>query len=102
MSRGIFRREALEHYAGQRFEGDVLRFDTRWLTWTYHIVAAGAAAVVLYIVLFDVSEYASGVAFVRMEGRRALTTPYAGTVETVHVEPGQHVELGQILVTLTA
>jgi multidrug resistance efflux pump len=102
MSKGIFRKEALEHYVGQRFEGDILRFDTRWLTWTYRIVAAAMGAAVLYIVLFDVSEYASGVGFIRMEGRRALTTLYAGTVETVHVQPGQHAEAGQVLVTLTA
>lgn len=101
-AKSLFRKEALDHYVGQRMEGDILRFDTRWLTWTYRIVVAAAAAAVLYVILFDVSEYASGVAFVRMEGRRPLTTLYPGTVETVHVEPGQHVEEGQVLVTLSA
>lgn len=103
MSRqGIFRKEALEHYAGQRYEGDVLRFDVRWVTWTYRIVASAMIAAVLYIVLFDVSEYASGVSFVQMEGRRPLSTQFAATVEKVHVQPGQHVEAGQLLVTLSS
>ncbi len=98
----IFRKEALDEYVGERLEGDILRFDTRWLTWTYRIVLGVVAAAILYVVLFDVNEYASGVAFVRVEGRRALPAVYAGTVESVLVAPGQHVEKGQILVTMSA
>jgi len=102
MSRGIFRQEALQHHAGRRLEGDVLRFDTRWMRWTYRIILAAAAAALLYIACFDVSEYASGVGFVRVEGRRSIVSAYGGMVEAVLVQPGQHVEKGQILVTLTA
>jgi membrane fusion protein (multidrug efflux system) len=100
MSRGIFRQEALEHHAGRGLEGDILRFDTRWLRWTYRIVLAGIAAALLYIVVFDVNEYASGIAFVRVEGRRVVATPFAGTVEAVFVQPGQHVQKGQLMATM--
>jgi multidrug resistance efflux pump len=99
---GVFRKEALEHYVGQRMEGDVLRFDMRWLTWTYRIVGAACIAALLYIFIFDISEYATGQAFVRVEGRRALTTAHGGMVESVQVQPGEHVKEGQVLVTLTA
>jgi len=102
MNRGVFRKEAIEHYVGQRMEGDVLRFDMRWLTWTYRIVGAAGIAAVLYIVLFDVNEYAAGQAFIRVEGRRALMNAHGGTVEAVNVQPGEHVKEGQTLVTLTA
>lgn len=101
-SSSIFRREALDHYIGARLEGDVLRFDLRWLTWTYRIVASAMVGALLYIVLFDVNEYASGVAFVRVEGRRGLTTEHGGVVENVFVQPGEHVTKGQVLVTMSA
>jgi multidrug resistance efflux pump len=100
--KNIFRREALEHHIRGRAEGDILRFDTRWLTWTHRIVLLALAATLAYVVVFDVSEYASGKAFVRVEGRRAVTAAYSGTVEAVLVQPGQHVEKGQVLVTMTA
>ena len=102
MKADIFRREALEHHASERTDGDILRFDHRFTVWTFRIVVAAAACAVMYIVLFDVSEYASGAAIIRVEGRRPLVTQFAGTVETVHVQPGQHVAKDQALVTLTA
>jgi multidrug resistance efflux pump len=98
---GIFRREAIEAHASERTEGDVLRFDSTWTTWSVRVVIGAALCTLLYVVLFDVSEYASGFAIVRVEGRRPLITAFAGTVEAVHVQPGQHVEKDQILVTLT-
>ena len=100
MSPKIFRQEAIEHHAGRGLEGDILRFDERWLRWTYRIVLAGLVAAVLYVVLFDVNEYASGIAFVRVEGRRTVATPFAGTIESVFVQPGQHVQKGQLLATM--
>lgn len=98
----VFRREALVHHAGEQKEGDVLRFETRITRWTFRLVLAAAAVAAIYAVFFDVSEYASGVAMVRLEGRRPIAATVAGTVESVHVQPGQRVAKDQVLVTLTA
>ncbi len=102
MRTDLFRREALEHHAGDRQEGDILRFDPRWLRWTYRIIAAAAIVAALYSVLFDVREYASGPAVIRVEGRRPVMVAFASTVEVLHVQPGEHVKQGQLLATLSA
>ncbi|WP_394844474.1 HlyD family efflux transporter periplasmic adaptor subunit [Pendulispora brunnea] len=83
-------------------EGDVLRLETSWTTWSFRVVLAAAVATVIGIAIFDVTEYARGPAIVRVEGRRPLVTTVAGVVETVHVQPGQRVEKDQALVTLSA
>lgn len=98
----LFRKAALEHMAGERREGDLLRLETPWTTWSYRIVGIAAIAALVFIVVFDVNEYATGGAIIRVEGRRPLVTMVAGVVETVHVDPGQHVEKDQILVTISA
>lgn len=101
MSRKIFRQEAVEYHAARGLEGDILRFDTTWLRWTYRLVLCAVLAALLYIICFDVNEYASGIAFVRVEGRRTVANQFAGTVESVSVQPGQHVKKGQVLVTMS-
>lgn len=102
MNVDIFRREALAHHAGEQRHGDLLRFETRITRWTFRVILAAALAAFVYVVFFDVSEYSAGIAMVRLEGRRAITATIAGTVEAVHVQPGQHVKKGQVLVTLSA
>lgn len=100
---GLFRQAAIEHHAGgDRGDGDILRIETRWTSWSVRIVVGGLLAALLFSVLFDVSEYATGTAVVRVEGRRPLVTMIPGVVEAVHVQPGQHVEKDQVLATLSA
>ena len=97
---GIFRPEAIEHHAGGKEEGDVLRFDRAWTPIVYKILVAAAICAFLFISLFNVDEYASGPAVVRVDGRRMITATSPATVETVEVKPGQLVDVGTILVRM--
>lgn len=95
---GLFRAEALDERARWGDEGDVLRTDKRALTWAYRVLGGFAAFALLFVCIFDVHEYGTGAAVVRVDGRRAVTATHPGTVETVLVQPGQHVEAGAVLV----
>lgn len=95
---GLFRAAALDERARWGDEGDILRTDKRPVKWAYRLLAIVAAVSLAFICIFDVHEYASGAAVVRVEGRRAVTATHPGTVEAVLVQPGQHVEAGAVLV----
>jgi membrane fusion protein (multidrug efflux system) len=102
MTPNLFRQAALEQHARNGRDGDILRLDRTWVTWTYRLVLLGALAAVVFIIVFDVNEYASGAAIFRLEGRRPLVSMFAGTVDRVHVQPGQHVTKDQPIVTLSS
>ena len=95
---GLFRKEAIAHYAGTRTEGEILRLTPRWTAWTFGLLVAVFVAAVLYAILGTMDEYATGIALVRVDGRAELTARQAGIVAGVEVEPGQRVAAGQILV----
>lgn len=97
---GVFRAEALEYRARGRAEGRVLRFDPAWTGQTYWLLVAAGLAAALWALLGRVDEYAVGSAVVRMEGRVDVTSPVAGTVDTVAVVPGQRVAAGDVLAAL--
>jgi hypothetical protein len=97
----LFRAEAVEHHAGAADDhGDVLRFDKRWARVTYAILVLAAVVGFLLISLCSVSEYASGPAVVRIDGRRTLTAPVQSTIDAVEVQPGQLVDTGAVLVRM--
>jgi membrane fusion protein (multidrug efflux system) len=96
----LFREEALEHHAGGQEEGDVLRFDKKWTLFAYRLVALAAVTGFLFVSLFNVNEYASGPAVVRVDGRRMITATVPATVEAVEVTAGQYVESGAVLVRM--
>jgi biotin carboxyl carrier protein len=100
VSEGIFRAEAIEHHAGGEEGGDVLRFDRAWTRVIYKILVAAAVCGFLFISLFNVDEYASGPAVVRVDGRRMITATTPATVEGVEVKPGQLVDIGTVLVRM--
>ena len=97
---GLFRPEAIEHHAGGEEEGDVLRFDRAWTGVIYKILVAAAVCGFLFISLFNVDEYATGPAVVRVDGRRMITATSPATVEGVEVRPGQLVDIGTVLVRM--
>jgi membrane fusion protein (multidrug efflux system) len=96
----MFRGEAIAHHAGGSEEGDVLRFERKWATYVYRVIALAALSGFLFICLFSVDEYASGPAVVRVDGRRMLTATAPGTVEGIEVRPGQWVDVGALLVRM--
>lgn len=98
----LFRREAIEHHAGGLPGGDVLRFDPRWVRVAYRLIFAALVTALLFSVFFNVDEYASGPAIVRLDGRRMVTSTVAAPVESIDVNPGQWVEAGDVLVRFVA
>jgi membrane fusion protein (multidrug efflux system) len=96
----LFREEALTHHQrGSDSGGDVLRISPEWLPASYHLLLIVVAAAITYGTLGTVTEYASGPAVIRVEGRSPLTAPAASTVAAVAVQPGQRVAAGAVLVT---
>ena len=96
----VFQAEALAHHARGAAEGSLLHYDPRWVTISVRILAAAAVAAFLFSLLFTVDEYASGPAVVRIDGRRVMTSSVAGPVESLEVQAGQRVEVGDVLIRL--
>ena len=97
----LFRAEALSfHDEGYQGGGAVLRISPEWIPAAYWLLLAVIAAGAAYGLFGTLTEYASGPAVVRLEGRTAVTAPTASTVATVNVQPGQRVAAGGVLVTL--
>lgn len=96
----LFRARALEHRAGARAEGDVLRLPPSWTRWTYWLVLAVVAALFAFAVFGRVGRHASGPAVVRAEGLRSLGVGREGEVVRLHVTPGQQVDAGDLLLEL--
>ena len=97
---GIYRKEAVEHRAGSRIEGDVLMILPDWASWTYRLLLALIVAAGLFIVFGSVSQYAEGPAVVRAGDRVGVTAPAAGMVASVAVKSGDTVRAGDLLVAL--
>jgi membrane fusion protein (multidrug efflux system) len=96
---GIYRQEALralDERGGD--EGELLEVSPGWLRWTYWLLVAVLAATVTYAVFGTVNEYAAGPAVIRVEGRHDLTATTGGIVLSTHVQPGERVARGQLLV----
>jgi membrane fusion protein (multidrug efflux system) len=98
----LFRAEALQHHAGERQEGELLRLSTSWPSRAYWPLVAAIGVGLVYCALGTVNEYASGPAVVRIEDRADVTATFAATVAQVLARPGQHVEAGEPLVQFVA
>jgi membrane fusion protein (multidrug efflux system) len=94
----LFREEALRHRQAWHQEGDVLRLQPAWADRTYKVLIFLAAAALVFALVFDLHEYASGPAVVRVNGRTDVTATASGTVQSVMVQPGERVKAGQVLV----
>jgi membrane fusion protein (multidrug efflux system) len=95
----IFRREAIEHHAAPPRAGDPLRLSPSWTRWTFWLLVAACVTALAYGVAGEVSEYATGPAVVRIEGKTDVTAEAPGVVAAVHVQPGQRVAAGDLLVS---
>jgi membrane fusion protein (multidrug efflux system) len=95
---GLFRKEAIDAHYGVRGEGAVLRLVPSWTRWTFGVLSAALGFALLYAIVGTVDEYASGVAIVRVQGRRELTARLPGAIASMEVKPGQRVRRGEVLV----
>ncbi len=95
----VFRREALEAY--MRADGgkaEPLRISPRWVRYVYWLLVSLVLVSLVFVAFGKVDEYASGPAIVRIDGRSDLTAIEPVTVASVEVQPGQRVDMKQILV----
>jgi membrane fusion protein (multidrug efflux system) len=100
-STDLFRAEALSHHRdGSQGGGDVLRISPEWIPAAYWLLLLVIAVAGAYGTFGTLTEYASGPAVIRVEGRASVTAPGEGTVARVDVQPGQRVAAGAVLVTL--
>jgi membrane fusion protein (multidrug efflux system) len=79
-------------------EGDILRLSPEWIGWAYWVLLICLMTALLFSGVTRIHDWTSGTAVVRLIGRRDLTALAPGTVASIDVRPGQHVEPEQILV----
>jgi hypothetical protein len=96
----LFRREALERFQTLDEAHDPLHISPAWTRWTYWTLIAALVGALVFTVVGEVKEYASGLAVVWMGTRDDVTAEAPGTVGAVEVAPGQRVRAGQVLVRL--
>jgi membrane fusion protein (multidrug efflux system) len=98
----LFRNEAIAHQRSRGLGAEVLAIDSRETRWGFALLCAGVIAVLAFLALGRLNEYASGPAFVQLEGRSALSSSVTGLVTKVEVKPGDRVEAGEVLVRFSA
>jgi membrane fusion protein (multidrug efflux system) len=81
-------------------QGVLIKYDRGWTSVAYVMVFICALAAFAFCCVFSVNDYASGPAVVRVDGKRAVTAPAGGVVESFNVRPGQVVKEGDLLVRL--
>lgn len=96
----IFRQEAMNANASLTRRGDVVRVSPAWVSWLYWLLVALLASMVAFALIGRVNEYSAGPAIVVDSGLTDLTSPVAGNVVSVDIEPGAKVEAGQVLARL--
>lgn len=98
----LFRREAVDHQRAKGLRAELLAIDSTATSWGFRLLCAALAMAFLFFVLGRLNEYASGPAFVRLDGRTTITASAAGLVTKVQVAPGDRVEQGDVLVRFHA
>ncbi len=94
----LFRPEAVEHHVRGGDRSDILAVDAGATAWGHRLVLAALAAGLAFAFLGEITEYASGPAIVRLDGRVMLTAQSPAMVARVAVQPGDLVREGDVLV----
>jgi multidrug efflux pump subunit AcrA (membrane-fusion protein) len=100
--RPLFRDEAIAHQRARGLHAEVLQVDSGATRVGFPLSCAAVIALIVFLALGRVNEYASGPAFIQLEGRTALTASLMGLVTEVEVKPGDRVEAGDVLVRFHA
>jgi multidrug efflux pump subunit AcrA (membrane-fusion protein) len=98
----LFRREAVDHQRSKGLRAELLAIDSAATSWGFRLLCAAMAMAFLFFVLGRLNEYASGPAFVRLDGSTTITASAAGLVTKVLVTPGDKVQKGDVLVRFHA
>jgi membrane fusion protein, multidrug efflux system len=94
----LFRPEAIEQQRARGLKAELISLDEKSTAWGFRLLVAGMLAGIAFVTYGRLNEYATGPAFVQLDGRTALTANSAGLVTSVLVKPGDHVEVGDELV----
>lgn len=98
----LFRPEALEHRRSRGIQAELVVLDEAATAWGFRMLCAAMVAFVVFVFVGRVNEYATGPAFVQLDGRTPLTADTAALVSSVAVRPGDRVEQGDELVRFHA
>lgn len=96
----VFRAEALAHHNRGNGEGPLLHEVPAWTRAAFVLLVSAVLATLVFSIAASVDEYAAGPAVVQVSDRRDVVATEAGTVLEVAVDPGRHVEPGDVLVRL--
>ncbi len=94
MVEGMFRRYAMA--------SEPLRLSPVWSRVSYWVLLGALGAFLVFSLVGEIDEYATGPAVVQIAGRTDLTALAAGTVAAVEATAGQRVKAGQNLVRFNA
>jgi membrane fusion protein (multidrug efflux system) len=98
----LFRPEAVAHHIRGEERADILAVDAAATAWGYRLIVAALVACVAFTALGRISEYASGPAVVRLDGRMMLSANQPAQVARVLVMPGDTVREGDALLQFSA
>lgn len=98
----LFRPEAVDHQRVRETHGETLTLDRAATAWGFSLLCAGMIAMLFFVGVGRINEYASGPAFVQLDGRTILTASASGLVTKVAVKPGDRVTAGDELVRFHA
>lgn len=98
----LFRASAIAHNRERGTRAELVVLDPAATGWGFRLLCAGMLACLAFVSLGRVNEYASGPAFVQLDGRIALVAKAAGVVTGVLVKPGDRVQAGDPLVRFDA
>lgn len=94
---GLFRAEALEAYERRTDDGDVVRVSPEWMRWAYRLLVALLVAGIAFVFFGTLNYYSTGPAVIRQSGRTEVVAVTAGTLLSMEVSEGDHVQAGQVL-----
>lgn len=83
-------------------QAELVVLDARATHWGFALACAGMLGLAAFVALGRMNEYATGPAFVQLDGRTTLTASSAGLVISVAVKPGDRVAVGDELVRFHA
>jgi biotin carboxyl carrier protein len=95
----LFRVEALAAAEPQRW-GDVVRVSPTWLPWAYRILVVLLLGSAAFMTFGTISTYSTGIAVIRSTARTSVTVHTAGNVNSVAIQPGDHVERDAVIARL--
>ncbi len=98
----LFRREAIEARRSRGLAAELVVIDASATSWGFRLLCVGMVALLAFMTLGRVNEYAAGPAFVQLDGRTPLTADSAALVSSVAVKPGDRVSQGDELVRFHA